>query len=65
LQIATLVAQGHANKQIARQLCLSEWTVATYLRRIFAKLGVDSRAAMVYHCAPLIHHLQTLEKVQI
>jgi DNA-binding NarL/FixJ family response regulator len=48
LQIATLVAFGHPNKQIAHQLHLSEWTVSTYLRRIFAKLGVDSRAAMVY-----------------
>jgi DNA-binding CsgD family transcriptional regulator len=54
LQIAVLVAQGHATKNIAYKLRISEWTVATYLRRIFAKLGVDSRAAMVYRCAPLI-----------
>jgi DNA-binding CsgD family transcriptional regulator len=54
LQIATLVALGQANKQIARELQISEWTVSTYLRRIFAKLGVDSRAAMVYHCASLL-----------
>jgi DNA-binding NarL/FixJ family response regulator len=60
MQIATLVAQGCANKQIAKQLRLSEWTVSTYLRRIFAKLGVDSRAAMVYRCAPLIQRLQHL-----
>jgi two-component system, NarL family, nitrate/nitrite response regulator NarL len=26
---------------------ISSWTVNTYLRRIFAKLGVTSRAAMV------------------
>jgi DNA-binding CsgD family transcriptional regulator len=60
LQIATLVALGHANKQIAHQLHLSEWTVSTYLRRIFAKLGVDSRAAMVYRCASLIQRLNGL-----
>jgi hypothetical protein len=42
------------NKQIAHQLHISEWTVATHLRRIFAKLGVDTRAAMVYRCAFLI-----------
>ena len=54
LQIATLVAMGHLNKQIADRLHISEWTVSTHLRRIFAKLGVRSRAAMVYRCAPLI-----------
>jgi DNA-binding NarL/FixJ family response regulator len=57
LQIATLVASGRANKQIARQLCISEWTVSTHLRRIFIKLSVDSRAAMVYRCAPIIQKL--------
>jgi DNA-binding CsgD family transcriptional regulator len=54
LQVAVLVAQGHATKNIAYQLQISEWTVGTYIRRLFAKLGCDSRAAMVYHCAPLI-----------
>jgi DNA-binding CsgD family transcriptional regulator len=51
LQIIQLVAKGHANKQIADRLHISEWTVSTHLRRIFTKLGVDSRAAMVYQCA--------------
>lgn len=60
MQIATLVAQGYANKQIAQRLRISEWTVSTYLRRIFAKLGVDSRAAMVYKCASFIQKLQSL-----
>ena len=55
LQIAILVAQGHATKRIAYRLQISEWTVATYLRRIFAKLNVDNRAAMVFRCAPLIN----------
>jgi DNA-binding CsgD family transcriptional regulator len=64
LQIATLVALGQANKQIAHQLHISEWTVSTYLRRIFAKLGVDSRAAMVYRCASLIQLLQSDFDVQ-
>lgn len=54
VQIATLVAMGRLNKQIADQLRISEWTVATHLRRIFAKLCVDTRAAMVYRCASLI-----------
>ncbi|HIK56978.1 MAG TPA: helix-turn-helix transcriptional regulator [Synechococcales cyanobacterium M55_K2018_004] len=63
LQIATLVAQGLPNKKIAKKLHISEWTVATHLRRIFAKLNVDSRAAMVYCCAPLIQDLQNITQV--
>lgn len=54
LEIATLVALGRPNKQIADRLHISEWTVSTHLRRIFVKLGVRSRAAMVYQCRSLI-----------
>ena len=54
LQIVELVAHGKSNKQIAKKLKISEWTVSTHLRRVFSKLNVDSRAAMVYHCAPLV-----------
>jgi DNA-binding CsgD family transcriptional regulator len=54
LQIVVLVAEGCVNKQIADQLKISEWTVSTHLRRIFAKLSVDSRAAMVYRCLSLL-----------
>lgn len=58
LQIVALVAEGRPNKQIADQLHISEWTVSTYLRRIFAKLGVDSRAAMIYRCSDLLNVLK-------
>jgi DNA-binding CsgD family transcriptional regulator len=54
LQIAALVAAGHATKNIAYELSISEWTVGTHMRRIFAKLNVDNRAAMVYLCAPCL-----------
>lgn len=47
LEIARMVAKGLPNKTIARVLEISTWTVGTYLRRIFAKLNVSSRAAMV------------------
>jgi len=46
-EIVRMVAQGHSNKMIADVLAISSWTVCTHLRRIFAKLGVGSRAAMV------------------
>jgi DNA-binding NarL/FixJ family response regulator len=50
LQIASLVAEGMVNKQIADKLAISEYTVATHLRRMFAKLGVDTRASMISRC---------------
>ena len=46
-EIVRMVAQGHPNKIIADVLNISSWTVCTHLRRVFAKLGVGSRAAMV------------------
>lgn len=47
LAIARLIAQGLPNKTISSTLKISPCTVSTYLRRIFGKLGVTSRAAMV------------------
>jgi DNA-binding NarL/FixJ family response regulator len=46
-EIARLIAKGFPNKAIAAVLDISVWTVCTHLRRIFAKVGVTSRAAMV------------------
>ena len=45
--ITKLVAAGFPNKSIGKQLNISPWTVATHLRRIFSKLNVTSRAAMI------------------
>ena len=50
-EIARMVAAGYPNKTIASVLGISVWTVSTYLRRMFAKLGVSSRAAMVWALA--------------
>ncbi len=46
-EIIRLVTKGHPNKRIAAVLDISPWTVATHMRRIFIKLGVNSRAQMV------------------
>ena len=46
-EIARMVAKGYANKSIATVLDISSWTVSSHLRRIYIKLGVTSRAAMV------------------
>lgn len=53
LQIAMLVADGLINKEIADRLRISEWTVCTHVRRIYSKLGVSTRGAMVSRTAAL------------
>lgn len=47
LEIARMIAKGHTNRTIAAVLDISPWTVSTHLRRVYAKLNVGSRAAMV------------------
>jgi DNA-binding CsgD family transcriptional regulator len=47
LELLRLVAAGHTNTQIARQLGISEGTVRTHLENIYEKLHVSSRTAAV------------------
>ena len=42
-EIATLVTERKTNKEVAAELFLSEKTVESHLRNIFAKLGASSR----------------------
>jgi DNA-binding NarL/FixJ family response regulator len=42
-EVLRLLAQGQSNKQIARDLSISEQTVKSHVSRILAKLGVQSR----------------------
>ena len=46
-QVLQLIADGHENKQIARSLDLSEATIKTYVRGVFERLDVSSRAEAV------------------
>ncbi len=46
LEIARMVAQRKANKEIGAALRISARTVSTHLSNIFAKLGVESRGAL-------------------
>jgi DNA-binding NarL/FixJ family response regulator len=46
-QVLQLIANGLENKQIARELELSEATVKTYIRGVFERLDVSSRAEAV------------------
>jgi DNA-binding NarL/FixJ family response regulator len=47
VEVLTLVAQGASNKEVAKQLWISEATVKTHLIHIFGKLGVSDRTAAV------------------
>jgi DNA-binding NarL/FixJ family response regulator len=47
LEVLELVAVGHGNHEIARQLCLAEKTVRNHVSAIILKLGVRDRAAAV------------------
>lgn len=47
LDVLRLVAEGRANKEIARALFISEATVKTHLVHIFGKLHTDSRTSAV------------------
>jgi DNA-binding NarL/FixJ family response regulator len=44
VEVLALVAKGLTNRDIARQLVISEKTVASHVSHIFTKLGVTSRA---------------------
>ncbi|MFD7259148.1 response regulator [Streptomyces sp. NPDC059874] len=46
-EVLVLVAKGTANREIARTLFISEATVKTHLTHLYAKLGVNDRAAAV------------------
>ena len=45
-EVATLVAQGLTNRQIAARLVISEATAETHLARIFKKLDLHSRTQL-------------------
>ena len=47
VEVLTLIALGHSNKEIAELLYLSVKTVETYKMRIMEKLDLNSRAALV------------------
>jgi DNA-binding NarL/FixJ family response regulator len=48
-QVVALATEGLSNREIARELNLSEHTIKKYLFRIFDKLGVSSRVELVLY----------------
>jgi DNA-binding NarL/FixJ family response regulator len=48
-QVVNLVVEGMKNREIARELHLTEHTVSNYLYRIFEKLGVSGRVELILY----------------
>lgn len=46
MELLRLVVNGHSNREIASELCISEGTAKVHLHRIYKKLGVKSRTAL-------------------
>lgn len=57
MQIVQLICLGCLTKQVADRLRLSEFTVRSYLKTIYCKLGVRSRGAMVFRYAQTFSRL--------
>ncbi len=55
--VAELVAQGLSNKEVARQLSITERTVKAHLSACFEKLNVRDRMQLAMHIRPLIQAL--------
>jgi DNA-binding NarL/FixJ family response regulator len=45
-EVASLVAQGRTNKQIARELGISDKTVKCHVHEVLNKLGIETRGGV-------------------
>jgi DNA-binding NarL/FixJ family response regulator len=57
--VVRLLSEGYQNREIARELRLSEHTVKNYLFRMFEKLGISSRVELVLYAVSSRHHEET------
>lgn len=53
-EIVALLADGLTNKQIASQIAMAKGTLSTHMKRLFARLDVRTRAALVQKVRPLL-----------
>ncbi|NUS41672.1 MAG: response regulator transcription factor, partial [Terrabacter sp.] len=47
VEVLELLSRGMGNREMARELFVSEATVKSHLTHIYTKLGVDTRAGAV------------------
>lgn len=52
-QVLKLIADGLTNREISRNLLISESTVENHIHHIYAKLGISNRAQAVAHAFQL------------
>ena len=53
-QILKLIAQGRTNREIARQLSISESTAENHIHHIYTKLRISNRAQAVAHAFQMV-----------
>lgn len=58
-EVATLVAQGLSNREVADRLFVTEKTVKFHLTNIYKKMSIRSRAQLIVWCLP---HMQFIEE---
>lgn len=58
-EVASLVAEGLANRKIAERLFVTEKTVKFHLTNIYRKMKLKSRAQLIVFCLPGISFVET------
>lgn len=58
MEVLTLLAKGYTNKEISDRIFISVKTVETHRKKIYGKLGIQSRAELVHFA--IKHHLLDL-----
>ncbi len=53
IEVVSLLSKGHTNKQIGKELFISEYTVENHLRSIYRKMGVKNRTSLVHRLIQL------------
>jgi DNA-binding NarL/FixJ family response regulator len=55
-RVVSLILQGKQDKEISRELGLNRYTIRTYLRRVFDRVGLEDRMELVLHIFALCLH---------
>ncbi len=53
VEVLTLIARGLRNAEVAEILGLAQTTIASYIKSVYRKLGISSRAEASWHATRL------------